>query len=78
MDEEQFEDISAMKQQVKKIWVIFLDQTKETGSLYLTLKKVKRLRLVILNTLDTFLKKKVNNVFTLKTILIITFRSFQK
>ena len=67
-----------MKQQAKKIWVIFLDQTKETGSLYLTLKKVKRLRLVILNTLDTFLKKKVNNVFTLKTILIITFRSFQK
>ena len=67
-----------MKQQVKKIWAIFLDQTKETGSLYLTLKKVKRLRLVILNTLDTFLKKKVNNVYTLKTILIITFRSFQK
>ena len=67
-----------MKQLTKQIWGLYLNQTKETGSLYLTLKKVKRLRLVILNTLDTFLKKKVNNVFTLKTILIITFRSFQK
>ena len=67
-----------MKQLVKKIWVLFLDKTKETGSLYLTLKEVKRLNQVTLNTLDTFLKKRVNNVITLKMILIVTLRSFQK
>ena len=67
-----------MKQLVKKIKVLFLDQTKETGSLYLTLKEVKRLNQVTLNTLDTFLKKRVNNVITLKMILIVTLRSFQK
>ena len=67
-----------MKQQVKKIWVLSLDQIKETGSLYLTLKEVKRLKQVTLNTLNNFLKKRVNNVITLKMILIVTLRSFQK
>jgi len=72
MDDEQFDDISVNETTSQKIWVLSLDQIKETGSLYLTLKEVKRLNQVTLNTLDTFLKKRVNNVITLKMILIVT------